>query len=93
MVVTYYIKLFRNGADRHNGILMSLLLLGAETIIQVFHQRERSDFSLMAVKIEQWHEDNCCYNRRSCFMKQRCIYSLVQVCSALDFIILFLLVL
>ena len=33
MVVTYYIKLFRTGAERHNGILMSLLLLVAETII------------------------------------------------------------
>ena len=32
MVVTYYIKLFRTEADRHNGILMSLLLLVAETI-------------------------------------------------------------
>ena len=32
MVVTYYIKLFRTGADRHNSILMSLLLLVAETI-------------------------------------------------------------
>ena len=31
MVVTYYIKLFRKGADRHSGILMSLLLLVAET--------------------------------------------------------------
>ena len=31
MVVTYYIKLFRTGANRHNGILMSLLLLDAET--------------------------------------------------------------
>ena len=31
MVVTYYIKLFRTGAGRHNGILMSLLLLVAET--------------------------------------------------------------
>ena len=35
MVVTYYIKLFRMGADRHNGILMSLLLLVAETTIAV----------------------------------------------------------
>ena len=26
MVVTYYIKCFRRGTDRHNGILMSLLL-------------------------------------------------------------------
>ena len=32
MVVTYYIKLFRTRADRHNGILMSLFLLIAETI-------------------------------------------------------------
>ena len=32
MVVTYYIKLFRTGADRLNGILISLLLLTAETI-------------------------------------------------------------
>ena len=31
MVVSYYIKLFRTGADRRNGILMSLLLLVAET--------------------------------------------------------------
>ena len=28
---TYYIKLFQTGTDRHNGILMSLLLLVAET--------------------------------------------------------------
>ena len=32
MIVTYYIKLFRMGADRHNGMLMSLLLLVAETL-------------------------------------------------------------
>ena len=32
MVVTYYIKLFRTGAERHNSILMSLLLLVTETI-------------------------------------------------------------
>ena len=34
MVVTCYIKLFRSGANRHNGILMLLLLLLAETIKQ-----------------------------------------------------------
>ena len=34
MVVTCYINLFRSGADRHNGILMLLLLLPAETIKQ-----------------------------------------------------------
>ena len=33
MVVTYYIKLFRTGADRHNAVLISLLLLVAEMII------------------------------------------------------------
>ena len=33
MVLNHYIKLFRTVADRHNGILMSLLLLVAETII------------------------------------------------------------
>ena len=32
MVVTYYIKLFRMGNNRHNGILMSLLLLVAAAI-------------------------------------------------------------
>ena len=31
MVVTYYIKLFRTGSDRHNGILIPLVLLVAET--------------------------------------------------------------
>ena len=32
MVGTYYINVFWTGADRHNGISMSLLLLVAETI-------------------------------------------------------------
>ena len=32
MVVTYYIKLVRAGSDRHNCIVMSLLLLVTETI-------------------------------------------------------------
>ena len=32
MVITYYIKLFRRGADRHNGVLISLPLLVAQTI-------------------------------------------------------------
>ena len=31
MVVTYYIKFFRTGVDRHNRTLMSPLLLVAET--------------------------------------------------------------
>ena len=33
MVFTYYTKLFRREDDRHNGVLMPLLLLVAETII------------------------------------------------------------
>ena len=33
MVVTYYIKLFKTGANRDNGFLMFLILLVAETII------------------------------------------------------------
>ena len=47
MVVTYYIKLFRTGADRHNGILMSPLHLVAETIIKIKkkQKQERSKFS------------------------------------------------
>ena len=32
MVVIFYIKLFRTGANRHTGIIMSLLLLVAETV-------------------------------------------------------------
>ena len=35
VVVIYFIKLFRTWADRHNGILMSLLLPVAETIKNV----------------------------------------------------------
>ena len=39
MVVTYFIKLFRKGADRHNGILIYLLLLVAETITKVISKQ------------------------------------------------------
>ena len=35
MIATYYIKLFHKGADRHNVILMSLVLLVAETTAAV----------------------------------------------------------
>ena len=47
MAVTYYVKLFRTGTDRHYGILMSFLLLVAETmlknaiIIQIFYILKR----------------------------------------------------
>ena len=36
MVVTYYIKLFSVGADRHKGMLMSFLLLVEDTIRDTF---------------------------------------------------------
>ena len=44
MVISYYIKLFREGADRHNGILISLLLLVSETItfISSMNQKQAS---------------------------------------------------
>ena len=40
MVVTYYIKLFWMGVDRHNSILKSLLLLVTETITLVYVHSE-----------------------------------------------------
>ena len=38
MVVTYYIKFFRTGDERHNGILMSLFLLVVETMSSRYNQ-------------------------------------------------------
>ena len=40
MVITYY-KVFRTSADRHNGILMSLFLVVAETIIIQFDKAKK----------------------------------------------------
>ena len=45
MVVTYYIKLFRTGTDRYNGILMSLLLLVAETNSFFIMQRDYNGYN------------------------------------------------
>ena len=59
MVVTYYIKLFRTGADRHNGILMSLLLLVAETIISY-------DTNLKVIK-RKLGLSSCCQRRRTIY--------------------------
>ena len=42
MLFTYYIELFRTGADRHNGILMSLFFLVAETIKVVNWKRAKT---------------------------------------------------
>ena len=33
IVATYFIKLFRTGADRHTGILISLLVQVAEAVM------------------------------------------------------------
>ena len=51
MFVTYYIKLFRTGADRRNGILMSLLLPVARTIN--LRKAFSTQQSLIAM-IEKW---------------------------------------
>ena len=53
MVVTYYIKLFQMGANRHNGILMSLLLLVAETIISF--QDDLINFDNIFIVIIEFH--------------------------------------
>ena len=60
MVVTYYIKLFRTRADRHNGILMSLFPLVAETIIDftktiyIYIHYEILQFRLLDLLIKTW---------------------------------------
>ena len=63
MVVTYYIKLFRTGADRHNGFLMPLLLLVAERVISLRKRRvTRRSFAPRFSTIER----NLTYSRFSC---------------------------
>ena len=44
MYVTYHIKLFRTGADRKNGFLMSLLIILAETKRTLKKHRTVNDF-------------------------------------------------
>ena len=52
MVVSYDIKLFRTGTDRDNGILISLLLLVAETITLKLHKQGSYDrITLLTSKI------------------------------------------
>ena len=43
MVATYYIKIFRTGADRNNSILMSLLLE------QKFHKDVNSSLTTLSI--------------------------------------------
>ena len=58
MVVSYYVKFLRTGADRHNGILMSLILLVAETIIRSIHRR--CSIKKLFLRIPQYSKDNTC---------------------------------
>ena len=51
MVVTDYIKLFRTGADRHNDILMSFLLLVAGTKIVSVSDLSYSSFNYAIEKV------------------------------------------
>ena len=60
MVVTYYIKLFWTGTNRHNGILMSLLLLVAETKRDMFGVQFiliGNSLELYEVKILKWAQN------------------------------------
>ena len=53
MVVTYYTKLFRTGADRCIGILMSLLLLVAEKITRM----SRAPFEIIITRMSKsWYK-------------------------------------
>ena len=61
MVVTYYIKLFRMGPDRCNGVLMTLLLLVAET--EYINHCNR-DFRLLCLK---WNETRWKLSERSIY--------------------------
>ena len=51
MAVICYIKLFRTGADRHNGILMSLILLVTETIMIKVKMQLEKDHILFIVNL------------------------------------------
>ena len=55
MVVTDYIKLFRTGADRHNDILMSFLLLVAGTKIVSVSDLSYSSFNYAIEKVIFWN--------------------------------------
>ena len=76
MFVTYYIKLFRTGTDRHNGILMSLLLLVAQTIINdnlqnlKFYQRSSKNMTqnmMFCTKLKLLTPQKKLYSSFHCF--------------------------
>ena len=65
MVVTYYITIFRTGANRHNGSLMSLLLLVAGTIYSNNENNKKSikSYNVNEVFTETWFvmpKRKCC---------------------------------
>ena len=69
-VVTYYIKLFRSGADRHNGFLISLLLLVVETIRNIFHYLCKTSSCQKYFQIWKWIDQQILF-LRSCFYKYK----------------------
>ena len=62
MVVTYYIKLFRTGADHHDGILISHLLLVTKAKIVTCTPLLPCIFNILFIlciksnKITKWHK-------------------------------------
>ena len=66
MAVTYYIKLFRREADRHNGILMSLLLLVAEA-------QTRANVKKVFLEISQNSQENTCARASFLIKLQACL--------------------
>ena len=86
MVVTYYFKLFQTRVDRHNGILLSLLLLVAETITSPLTCLAKFfrvyQIKLMIFVPAHWHlnsiivwelaEQKCALNTHSKFLPNWC---------------------
>ena len=62
MVVTYYVRFFRTGVDRHSGILMSLLLLVTETIKCFFNRKSLVWWIITAFR---WQKDLSFWHRAS----------------------------
>ena len=59
MVATYYIKLFRTGVDKHNGISISLHLLVAEAIVKnSLQQSIYFEVPLISGKLSSFGRDN-----------------------------------
>ena len=73
MVVTYHIKLFQTGADRRNGILMSLPLPVAETTILLHLQN-----ILMCSHVLIDDDDDDCYNHQMIVIANIIFYILVN---------------